>query len=63
MAIASFARDPKSMRSVHDLIALGIVLGIPPAEAKQALKMAGTTCREKMKKKGHLGEGIELLDN
>ena len=37
MVVASFAKDPKEMRSAYDLLAFGQVLGMTPKEAKQAL--------------------------
>jgi hypothetical protein len=37
MVLASFAQRPEQMRSPHDLRSLGVVLGMHPKEAQQAM--------------------------
>lgn len=61
--IASFASDPYSMRSPHDLKAFGISLGMHPSEAKLALTNVYDKIKHNIKKKSpdYISEGVEIV--
>jgi len=61
--LASFATTPYEMRSSHDLISLGISLGMHPKEAKESLQNALQKINSNKKKKSpdYIAEGIEIV--
>lgn len=63
MVFASFSQSPWQMRSAHDLISLGIVLGMHASEAKNSLINAFEIIKHNQKKRspGYISEDVEII--
>lgn len=62
MVLASFAGSPYGMRSPHDLISLGVTLGMHPKEAQDSLNNLELKINHNLKKrKDETAEGVESL--
>ncbi len=61
MLIGSFAQNKWQMRSRNDLISFGIVLGMHPEEAQNALQVIKEIGKERKEKKLLITEGVKLL--
>jgi RNase P/RNase MRP subunit p30 len=61
--MASFAKKPIEMRSAHDLMALGIVLGMHASEARSSVQTVFDIIEQNIKKKspGYIREGVEII--
>jgi len=59
MVLASFAETKWDVRSYHELFSFGLVLGMTPKEAKDALEVASQILKEK--KEERLPPGVRLV--
>ncbi|MBW2971022.1 hypothetical protein KY320_02575 [Candidatus Woesearchaeota archaeon] len=64
MCIASFAKSEWELRSPHDLMSLGITLGMHPSEAKSSLENVAKRIylNSRIKQGLHIAEGIEIVE-